>query len=238
MKRRTLGQHYLTDPGVVSKIIAASDVRPHEKVLEIGTGKGALTQELARLGSGLVGYEVDRENYIETLEKVGNARAAIHLGDAFKEKPKFDVLVSSLPYSKSATFIEWISQVDYDRAVVLLQEDFVKKILAEPGTRDYRAMSAIAQISSEIRVLMRVGRGSFSPPPKVNSLLVSVKPMIRPSRAEMSAIKRLFSLRRRQVVSALAELEIDGAGKDFGKRRVYSLEPGEVHELCSASRDA
>ncbi len=238
MKRRSLGQHYLTDPAVVSKIITASDVRPNERVLEIGTGKGALTQELARLGSGLVGYEVDRENYAETLEKVSNARAAIHLGDAFMEKPKFDVLVSSLPYSKSATFVEWVSQVDYDRAVVLLQEDFVKKVLAEPGTRDYRAVSAIAQISSEIRVFMRVGRRSFSPPPKVSSLLVSVKPKIRLSKVEISTIKRLFSLRRREVGSALAELEIGGAGKVFGKRRVYSLEPEEVHELCSTSPDA
>ncbi len=235
MKRRRLGQHYLTDPEVIREMVAAADIQPHEKVLEIGTGRGVLTWELARLGSKLEGYEVDRENYASTLEKAGSANAVVHLGDAFKKKPSFDVLVSSLPYSRSETFIEWISQVDYDRALVLLQEDFTSKIMAAPGTRNYRAISAIAQISSEITVLRRVGRGSFSPPPKVSSVLASFKPRIKMSPVEISNVKRLFSLRRRQVASALAELEMASRMKDYGGKRVYSLEPDEVHALCSPS---
>jgi 16S rRNA (adenine1518-N6/adenine1519-N6)-dimethyltransferase len=185
------------------------------------------------LGASLEGYEVDGENLAATLENLGTAGAVVHLGDAFKEAPHFDVLVSSLPYSRSVTFVEWISQLEYDRALVLLQEDFVNKVLAAPGMREYRAVSAIAQVSSEFRVLKRVNRESFSPPPKVGSFLVRVKPRRRMTAAEISRVKRLFSLRRREVVSAVTELGMVRPKTDFGKRRVYSLTPEEVLEICN-----
>jgi 16S rRNA A1518/A1519 N6-dimethyltransferase RsmA/KsgA/DIM1 with predicted DNA glycosylase/AP lyase activity len=232
MSRQRLGQHYLTDGRVVDKIIASANIQPDERVLEIGTGRGVLTKELVHLGAGLEAYEIDRGNRIATLELLGATGAVINLGDAFKETPRFDVLVSSLPYSRSAIFVEWISKVEYDRAVVLLQDDFVHKILAVPGTRNYRAMSAIAQISSEVEVLMKVGRESFLPPPKVNSLLIAVKPKRRMVGAEISRVKRLFSLRRREVVSAMAKFGMARPETDYGKRRVYSLSPEEVLEIC------
>ena len=233
MSRQRLGQHYLTDQRVVDKIVASANVRPDERILEIGTGRGILTKEFVHLGANLEAYEVDRENLAATLEELDTARAVVHLGDAFKETPRFDVLVSSLPYSRSATFVEWISQLEYDRAVVLLQEDFVNKILATPGTRDYRAVSAIAQVSSEVKALTRVSRESFSPPPSVSSLLVSVKPRRRMTGVEISRIKQLFSLRRREVASAMAKLGMARPKTDYGKRRVYSLTPEEVLEICS-----
>ncbi len=233
MSRQKLGQHYLTDQRVVEKILACANIQPDEWLLEIGTGRGVLTKELVHLGAGLEGYEVDRVNLAATLEELGTARAVLHLGDAFKETPRFDVLVSSLPYSRSTTFVEWISQVEYDRAVVLLQEDFVNKILATPGARDYRTISVVLQISSEVKVLMRVGRESFSPPPKVSSLVVSVKPKRRMTSAEISRVKRLFSLRRREVAAAMTKLGMARPKTSYGKRRVYSLTPEEVLEICS-----
>ncbi len=233
MSRQRLGQHYLTDRRAVDKIVASANIQLDERILEIGTGRGILTRELVHLGANLEAYEVDRENLAATLEELGTVRAVVHLGDAFKEIPRFDVLVSSLPYSRSATFVEWISQLEYDRAVVLLQEDFVNKILATPGTRDYRAISAIAQVSSEVKVLMRVGKESFSPPPRINSLLVSVKPKRRMTGAEISRVKQIFSLRRRQVASVMAKLAMARPKTDYGKRRVYSLTPEEVLEICS-----
>lgn len=235
MNRRNLGQHYLTDRQVVSRIISSAMIRPNERVLEIGTGKGALTKELANLGVDFVGYEIDRENLAATLEELGTTKAVIRLGDAFKESPRFDVLVSSLPYSKSTTFIEWISKIIYDRCVVLLQEDFVTKIIAAPGTRDYRAISVITQVSSYLKVLLRVSRESFSPAPRVNSLLVLVKPKRRMTGDEISRIRRLFTLRRRKIVSAATELGMVLPGNNYTSRRVYSLTPEEVLEICGSA---
>jgi 16S rRNA (adenine1518-N6/adenine1519-N6)-dimethyltransferase len=232
MKRRRLGQHYLADREAVRRIIEAAAIEPHERVLEIGTGRGELTRELVGLGSGFEGFEIDEDNYEATVAAVPEARGKIRLGDVFEFRPRFDVLVASLPYSRSSVFIEWLSQLRYGRAVVVLQEDFVKKALAEPGSRDYRGISALAQMASETRVLFRLGRNAFSPPPKVSSLVVRMTPRTRLSSMEILNVKRLFSLRRRKVSSVLVKLGM--TGRDYGDRRVYSLLPDEVHSLCSA----
>jgi 16S rRNA (adenine1518-N6/adenine1519-N6)-dimethyltransferase len=231
MKRKRLGQHYLVDDDVRRRMLEVAGIGPGERVLEIGTGRGELSKELVSLGRSFEGYEIDKANYEATLEAVGQRRRGVHLGDAFERRPVFDVLVASLPYSQSSAFIEWQSQLVYDRAVVLLQEDFVRKALAPPGSRDYRAISALAQLSAHIEVVSRVERKSFSPPPKVNSVMVRITPRLRLSAGEISNIKRLFSLRRRTVASVLAELGMEGEG--YGTRRVYSLLPGEVHALCA-----
>jgi 16S rRNA (adenine1518-N6/adenine1519-N6)-dimethyltransferase len=231
MKRRRLGQHYLVDGGAIRSIVESARIQPSERVLEIGTGRGALTRELAGSGRSFVGYEVDQKNYEATIDAVRGTKAHIKRGDAFREKPEFDVLVSSLPYSESATFVQWLSETKFDRAVVVLQEDFVRKITAPPGDRDYRGISALAQIAFDVRRLGRLERESFSPPPKVDSEIVLMTPKRRVNREEVLNVMRLFSLRRRQVGATLASLGISGRA-DYGQRRVYSLLPEEVHELC------
>lgn len=231
MKRRSLGQHYLVDQSTISKLVTFAAIRRGEKVLEIGTGKGAVTRELAKAASWLEGYEIDEENLRATRDAVGEGRVGLHLGDAFEHRPSFDVLVASLPYSRSSTFAEWIGLQRYDRAVVVLQEDFVRKVTARPGDRDYRAVSVIAQVSSEIHQLGMVPRSSFSPQPRVNSVMVAWRPRRRLEPGEVAAVKRLFSLRRRQVSAAVAEL----GGKTpsgLGSMRVYALSPEQALSLA------
>jgi 16S rRNA (adenine1518-N6/adenine1519-N6)-dimethyltransferase len=232
MKRRRLGQHYLVDPKVVRDMVAFARIRPSERVLEIGTGKGVLTTQLAGLGASLEAYEVDRANFLDTGLATKGRRVELHLGDAFEHRPRFDVLVSSLPYSESSRFVRWLSGVGFDRAVVMLQDDFARKLVAAPGTREYKAISVISQISSRVEALSKVGRDSFSPPPRVGSVVVRIRPLVRISKIEISSIQRLFSLRKRQVRSSLEELGMDSRGRDFGTRRVFSLSPEEVHSLC------
>lgn len=231
VKRRRLGQHYLVDLDVVGRIISLADVKPTEKVLEIGTGRGVITKGLAGRGASLTGYEVDEGNFKETVRVAGGSGVRLVHADAFSGRPEFDVLVSSLPYSESVRFVRWLSTVPFDRAVVVLQEDFVRKVLAPPGAREYRGVSALAQLCFEIGIVERVQRGSFSPQPKVSSVIASIKPKLRVSSVEVANVFRLFSLRRRQVGSALAELGMGSPGS-FGTRRVVSLMPEEVHRLC------
>jgi len=235
MRRRRLGQHYLVDQDVVHRIVSLAGIKPSERVLEIGTGRGALTRELVGLGSSYLGYEIDGRNFEETKKAVLGTGALIVLADAFEQHPGFDVLVSSLPYSESATFVQWLSQVDFGRAVVVLQGDFVRKITAPPGAREYRGISALSQLCFDIRILDRVEKAAFSPQPKVGSVIVSFTPKVRIAEEEASSIIRLFSLRRRRVDSALAELGMEH-DKSFGQRRVYSLRPEEVHMLCLPRR--
>lgn len=231
MKRRRLGQHYLVDEEAIDRLVSLADIGPSERVLEIGSGKGAVTRRLAGRGSRLEAYEVDEQNYHDTMEVAPVSQARVHLADAFDEEPAFDVLVSSLPYSESARFVHWLARRKFSRAVVVLQEDFVRKIMAPPGDRDYRAISSISQIAFDVRVLGRVLRGSFSPPPRVNSVIVSFAPRRTLSESEIGAVVRLFTLRKRQVGAALAEMGFKPKN-DYGRRRVYSLRPDEVIDIC------
>lgn len=233
MRRRSLGQHYLVDPAAVAKLVSLADVRGGERVLEIGTGKGAVTRELAKVSSSLEGYEIDEENLRTTKQAVEDGNVRLRLGDAFAGRPRFDVLVASLPYSMSSVFVEWICQRSYDRAVVVLQEDFVKKLVSSPGERGYRAVSVIAQVSSNIDLLNRLPRSSFSPQPRVNSVIARWRPKRLLAPREIAAVKRLFSLRRRRVSAAVSEL----GGKtpiDLGRKRVNELSPEQALDLAMA----
>ena len=91
-------------------------------MLEIGTGRGALTRELVGLTAKLEGYEIDKESYEGLRRELAGTSLVLHNEDAFKSSPEFDVLLSSLPYSESSAFVEWLSRRRYDRAVVLLQQ--------------------------------------------------------------------------------------------------------------------
>jgi len=234
MSRRRLGQHYLVDRSIVARLVSLAAVRRGERVLEIGTGKGAVTSELARVASSLEGYEIDEENLNATREALGDRKMKLHLGDAFEKRPKFDVLVASLPFSRSSQFVEWIAQQRYERAVVVLQEDFVRKVTARPGQREYRAVSVIAQVSSEIGELGRVPRSAFSPQPRVNSVIAGWRPRKTLGAHDIAAVKRLFSLRRQQVGSAISKL--GGRPLAFpGTVRVNTLSPDQALSLALAA---
>ena len=216
-------------------MIKLAAIRRDERVLEIGTGKGALTRELVGLTANLEGYEIDRDSYEGLKKELGGARLVLHNEDAFRSSPDFDVLLSSLPYSESSHFVEWLSRKKYDRAVVLLQRDFAAKITAPPGSTAYRAVSVISQASAQVEIVSDVGRLSFDPPPRVNSCLVAMK-WRRTLTAEQTAmIKRIFSQKRRTVRAALKNLGLEpptsAPEPDVSlplQCRVYSLRPDSV----------
>jgi 16S rRNA (adenine1518-N6/adenine1519-N6)-dimethyltransferase len=183
-------------------------IRGGERVLEIGTGRGALTRELVRLTTNLEGYEVDRGCY-EGLRKELGQGFVLHNEDAFGSSPDFDVLLSSLPYSESSRFVEWLSLRRYDRAVVMLQRDFAMKITAPPSSAEYRAVSVISQASAQVEMVFGVSRLSFDPPPRVNSCVVTMKWKRTLSKEQVAMIKRIFSQKRRTVRAALKSLGLE-----------------------------
>lgn len=228
-KRRALGQHYLVDDAVIELMVGCAEIAGHDQVLEIGTGKGAVTRELCKVATCVDGFEVDRENYLST-KSLGLGSLRLHQEDAFKAPRDFDILVSSLPYSESSTFVGWLAKLHYQRAVVLLQKDFGEKLLARPEDPHYRAVSVISQISSQLTIISEVGRTSFSPPPAVSSVLVVVTHRRVLSDDQIHLIKMLFSQRRRKLGTALKNLKLvlPRANPSELSRRVETLSADEI----------
>jgi len=187
-------------------MVKLAAIRRDERVLEIGTGRGALTKELVGVTANLEGYEIDRESYEGLKRELGGARLVLHNEDAFKSSPGFDVLLSSLPYSESSHFVEWLARRRYNRAVVLLQRDFALKITSPPGGPAYRAVSVISQASAQVEMVSDVSRSSFDPPPRVNSSLVTMRWRRTLSAEQTAMIKTIFSQKRRTVRAALKNL--------------------------------
>jgi 16S rRNA (adenine1518-N6/adenine1519-N6)-dimethyltransferase len=231
-RRRTLGQHYLVDPSVTAAMVGLAAIGQEDRVLEIGTGRGALTRDLARLSGHFEAFELDRANYLATKD-LGLDNLLLHRGDAFSDSREFDILVSSLPYSESSNFVEWLSGHRYKRAVVLLQRDFVDKLLAPPGADGYRAISVISQISSDVSPELDVVRESFDPPPKVSSAVVVIRPRHLLSTDDLRLVKLLFSQRRRKLSGALKQLGLRSRRLDPGQlsKRVQDLSPSEFLEV-------
>jgi 16S rRNA (adenine1518-N6/adenine1519-N6)-dimethyltransferase len=190
-------------------MIRLASIRHDERVLEIGTGRGALTKELVGLTANFEGYEIDRGSYEGLKRELGGGRLVLHNEDAFKSSPDFDVLLSSLPYSESSHFVEWLSRRKYDRAVVLLQRDFAMKLTAPPGSPAYRAVSVISQASAQVEIVSDVSRISFDPPPRVNSSLVTMRWRRTLSAEQTAMVKRIFSQKRRTVRAALKSLGLE-----------------------------
>ena len=190
-------------------MIRLAAIRHYERVLEIGTGRGALTRDLMGLVANLEGYEIDRESYEGLKRELGGEHLVLHNEDAFKSAPDFDVLLSSLPYSESSHFVEWLSRRKYDRAVVLLQRDFAMKITAPPGSSAYRAVSVISQASAQVEIVSDVSRLSFDPPPRVDSSLVTMRWKRTLSAEQTAMIKRIFSQKRRTVRAAFKSLGLE-----------------------------
>jgi 16S rRNA (adenine1518-N6/adenine1519-N6)-dimethyltransferase len=230
MRRRILGQHYLIDNEVIRKIVDAAAITHGQSVLEIGCGKGALTREILSRGFDLIGYEIDEQNFEYLQEELGETNLRLFLGDVFLQDISFDVLISSLPYSQSSRFIEWLSKRKYDRAVVVLQEDFVEKITSTPGSKLYRAISVISQMSSLIYKEFNVPREAFHPIPRVGSCVVKFVFKRRLATKEISFIKRLFSHRNKKLSSVLRMLGYKDCEK-YKDRRIFSLYPDEVLEI-------
>lgn len=228
-KTRALGQHFLADRRVLARIIEAAGVRSNEVVCEAGTGNGVLTRELCKYAGHVVSYEVDRALYARAQTAMPFQNLELVGGDLFKTKNAgFDVFVSNLPYSRSRDALEWLAVQKFSRAIVMVQSEFAEKLTAEPGSRSYRAISAIASYCFSIERLFGVGPGAFSPKPSVDSEVLRLTPVRAITAEAIKKVNLLFSKRNRRASSVAAKM---GIVRDFGQRRIGQLAPAELMEL-------
>ncbi|MGH9877982.1 MAG: 16S rRNA (adenine(1518)-N(6)/adenine(1519)-N(6))-dimethyltransferase RsmA [Nitrososphaerales archaeon] len=228
-KRRLLGQHMLIDNDILRTIADFAELSRNDVVFEIGTGNGKLTAELCERARSVISCEVDKEMHKEAQNTLGKySNLLLVVGDGFKADYDFDVFVSNLPYSKSRMAVEWLAERDFEKAFVMVQKEFASKLLARNGS-NYRAVSALAQYCFDIEPLMEVGKNSFYPKPKVDSVLLKMTKRRKVGKEVIRELKLLFSFRGKKVRSAARKL---GINESLDDKRVEGLSPEEAIRLA------
>ena len=256
---KSLGQNFLIDQNVVEKIAQAA-VEPGGNVLEVGPGPGALTLQLARRAGKVVAIEIDRgmlgvlEESLAGYEQVQVLHADFLKVDLeeisrtyFGGQP-FSV-AGNLPYYITAKCILKVleSPVQAQRFTAMVQQEVAERLVAQPGDKNYGAITASAAYYGGAEILFPVGRQCFMPAPEVDSAIVqfvprAVVPAVRQAYAKM--VRGLFAMRRKTIVNNMkasfgikgeqAQRILQKAGVE-GTRRAETLSPEEFARLANAA---
>lgn len=246
--RKGLGQHFLVDSRVAARHIAYAQVGPSDVVLEIGPGLGVLTRELVVRARRVIAIEADRRLAARLRRSIPEAE--VMEGDALKvEWPPFDVMASNLPYRISSPLTFRLLGASFDRAVLMYQWEFARRMVAKPGGPDYSRLSVGVYRRASCEILERVPPNAFHPQPRVDSALVRLEP--RPSPFPLpdpaafdAVVDALFEHRRKTVENGLRlawaslapsreALEALLPGLPFRSRRVEELTPEEIGQIAS-----
>jgi 16S rRNA (adenine1518-N6/adenine1519-N6)-dimethyltransferase len=228
-KRQLLGQHFLISQSTAKAIVDFAEITKKDTVLEIGTGKGIMVPYLCGVAKKVISIEKDKELHSQTLEKFSSfSNLTLKQGDGFKMDIDFTIFVSNLPYSESRNAIEWIAQTKFSHGIIMVQKEFAEKLMAKPGNKNHKAITVIANHCAEIKHLMSIKRSDFSPPPKVESVVLKLTKKQQISKDLVNTVNKLFSYRRKTLHNVAKQF---GIAVDSDKR-FEDLTNGEIINLA------
>ena len=211
---KNLGQNYLIDKNKRDQIINFGNINKEDVILEIGTGIGTLTIELAKKAKKVIAIEQD-ENICKILakrlkdEKIDNVELLNE--DALNvEFPKFNKIISNLPYQISSPITFKFLDYDFDLAVLMYQKEFANRMNGKVGTKNYSRLSAMLYFKCDVEKLTDVSSESFIPKPKIDSTVVKLTPKENKISEEDFKIyskftKALFQHRNKKIRNALID---------------------------------
>ncbi len=261
-RRHALGQHFLTQPGLLRKIVRVIDPRPDEVILEIGPGRGGLTALLDAEAGRVIGVEKDAR-LIPGLHELGLQRTAIvhadilatdwagllreHAGTYSRAK-----LVGNIPYVISSPLLARVlgSPRLFLRSVFLVQKEFALRLAAGPGSKAFAPLSILVQRFFSVERQFPVSPGAFTPPPRVESEVISLAPRPSPEwpvddEPLLAAfLKASFGQRRKTLANNLESRGLDReavlsslSGCGLGpKVRAEDVAPGQFVDLFNRLR--
>lgn len=258
---KELGQNFLSNPGTAKMIVEKIGISADTRVLEIGSGLGALTVPIAKAASHVTAVEKD-SRLIPLLKQALDAEniknADIINKDIFKvdlkelAKDKKLVVIGNLPYNISSQILFKLikERSCIETAFLMFQKELAKRIVASPGGRDYSRLSAVAQYAADVSVVAHIGPASFFPKPDVDSTIlrfdfIETKAFNQEQETTLfNVIKAAFSKRRKTLKNSMTggEFEFEKefvvhalelAGID-SQRRAETLTVAEFKSLAQA----
>jgi len=245
--RKRFGQNFLHDDTVIERIVQAINPQPGQHLVEIGPGQGALTQPLIKQVDTLDAVELDRDLVSLLAEKYADQGLQLHSMDALKadfcelatagEKLR---IIGNLPYNISTPLLFHLFEQKACIADMhfMLQKEVVQRMAADPGSKTFGRLSVMAQYHCQITPLFTVKPGAFFPPPKVDSMIVRLRPHQQPpvnmDEPELLAkiVGQAFSQRRKTLRNSIKSL------LDVEAIRQCDIDPGIRPEQLSLSQFA
>ncbi len=258
--RREFSQNFLTDRSIADRIVAAAMLRTGDHVVEIGPGRGVLTERIASSPCDrLVAVELDERaiTFLATQSWNHEPRCQIKHGDALRTQVATEfpscarehrVVVGNIPYAVTSDLIFWALEQHetVDRVVMMMQREVAKRCVALPRTKDYGILTVATWLYAEAKILFHVQPGSFFPRPKVTSSVIRFELRERPAadvdpKLYMKFVRAAFSQRRKVLRNSLrqwlannhvpSEDGLRPATCDLGTTRAEELSPVQLVAL-------
>ena len=238
---RNLGQNYLIDKNKRDQIIGFADINDRDTVLEIGTGIGTLTIELAKKAKKVIAIEQDTNisNILrERLKKEKIDNVELINDDALNvDFPKFNKIVSNLPYQISSPITFKFLNYDFDLAILMYQKEFAQRMNGQVGTKDYSRLSAMLYFKCDVETLTDVSAESFIPKPTIDSTVVKLTPkenkiLDEDFKVYSNFTKALFQHRNKKIRNALIDSRhiICNLDKKEMKEKINSIDDEKLNE--------
>lgn len=227
--KKRFGQHLLIDKNHLRKIINAIDLKPDDLVLEIGAGTGILTKELAKCAKKIYAVEVERDVIKQLKTNVGDIQnVEIIEADFLKldlnkifDKPF--IVVGNIPYNiTSQILIKLFGEIDnipshlwmLRKVFLTIQLEVAKRIVADPGNKDYSPFSILVQYFTDPKILFKVPANAFYPRPNVNSAFVCFNVKEKLQKVKNPAllkniIRTAFQQRRKKIINSINKVFTD-----------------------------
>jgi 16S rRNA (adenine1518-N6/adenine1519-N6)-dimethyltransferase len=251
--KRGMSQNFLVSRSAVERIVDALAPTADELVIELGPGLGTLTAGLLRKGARVIALDADRDMLDVLAKELGSyPKLDARLGDATELdlaalSPGVRVAVAgNLPYSVTgAIFRRLVAQhANVSRAVLMIQREVRDRLLGEPGTKQYGALTVFTRGVFDVRSICIVPAGAFHPAPKVDSAVIALTPRAQPidvdRKAFSSVVRASFEARRKTLRNALLRISdsalVDAALAESaidGKRRGETLTVDEFETLAT-----
>lgn len=238
---KNLGQNYLIDKNKRDQIISFGEISEKDVVLEIGTGIGTLTIELAKRAEKVIAIEQDSricEILSQRLEDEKIDNVELINDDALKvDFPPFNKIVSNLPYQISSPITFKFLNYDFDLAILMYQKEFANRMNGKVGTKDYSRLSAMLYFKCEVEKLTDVSNESFIPKPQIDSTVIRLTPKEDcisddDYKTYSKFTKALFQHRNKKIRNALIDSRhiISNVDKKVLKKRLNSIDDEKLEQ--------